>query len=145
MRHTTYPLLLLVFLFSSALQAKDDLPTIHYQVTESREVESDLLVASVNVQQSHSDAGAASRQVNEAVLKIIELVQQIEGVTLSSGGYHTSSRQYGKKREKKGGVGGATGAEYENPALSSAAEPSWRDTASRWHGSEPQLHGLSRS
>ena len=101
MRHTTYPLLLLVFLFSSALQAKDDLPTIHYQVTESREVESDLLVASVNVQQSHSDAGAAFREVNEAVLKIIELAQQVEGVTLSSGGYHTSSRQYGKKGKRR--------------------------------------------
>jgi predicted secreted protein len=72
-------------------------PTIHYQVSESRLVESDLLEVQVNIQYKAQDAAAAAAEVNQVALQIIELSQALDGVTVTSGGYQTWSQPYGKK------------------------------------------------
>jgi len=89
-------LLATLLLFSPHLLAHDA-PSINYQVTETKTVESDLLVVKVNIQHNAKDAGAASRRVNGVAVKIIEMTQAIDGVTITSGGYRTWSQQYGKK------------------------------------------------
>lgn len=92
--------LLLIALFVSLSAKAHDLPTIHYQVTETITVDSDLLVASIHIQFSGADAATASQKVNEASLKVIELTQASEAVTISSGNYRTWRSSRGEKKQR---------------------------------------------
>ncbi|MBT3719852.1 MAG: SIMPL domain-containing protein [Gammaproteobacteria bacterium] len=95
-KHIFQFLLLTLLLLPLASQAHDA-ASIHYQVTETKMVESDLLVVTINVQFKAQDAGAAAEQTNKAALQVIEMAQAIEGISITSGDYQTWSQKYGKK------------------------------------------------
>jgi|GEM_PF-552471 predicted secreted protein len=99
-KYSIRALLLVAVLFSAVVEAHDA-PTVQYQVTETAVVESDLLVVTVNVQFTAADAMKASERVNRVALQVIESIQNSNGVTVSSGGYQTWSRQRGKQGNRQ--------------------------------------------
>lgn len=96
MKRAIPAVVLAIVLFPFGLSAAER-PTIHYQISESQLVESDLLEVVVNIQYKAKDAGAVAAQVNKVALQIVEMAQALDGVAVTSEGYQTWSQPYGKK------------------------------------------------